>query len=209
MMKTITYFFLLFTLFFGKSYALDLKQGLYSFNGGLSNKKSNTKKFVYGPGFRYRYSEDLDITSLGLKHHFLHDVHLSYGLENYETMRLGIKYPFYLRGEKNFKFTSLDVQLYLSDRYFPEFYSEDTLHFLSTGISFKEKMTDELTLQVGGELHRLYNREQIFFANLFYALEKLYRKKYFMRLEYSDTLNNGKVPHVHDWVSTATVGLIF
>lgn len=207
MTKTITYFFLLFTLFLQNTFAQDLKQGLYSFNGGLSNQKL-TKKYVYGPGFHYKYTEDLEILSLGLKHNFLHQFSLSYGLENYETMRLGIKYPLYIRVDKNFKLDSLMIQLYLGDRYYPEFYSQDTLHFLSTGASFKEKIAEDLSLQIGGELHRLYNRQQIIFGNIFYAVEKFIQKKYFIRAEYSDTINNARVPHLHDWVATATLGLI-
>lgn len=210
MPKTLTYFFLIYTLFLSSTLtqAQDLKQGLYSFNGGLANQKL-TKKYIYGPSFHYRYSEDFEITGLGLKHNFIKDFALAYGLENYETNRLGIKFPFFIRVEKNFKFTSLEIQTHVSDRYFPEFYSDDTLHFLSTGIAFKEKMTNSMALHMGGELHRLFNREQIIFGNIFAAVEKTFVQKYYVRLEYSDPINNKRVPHLYDWLATATVGFIY
>lgn len=208
MLKTLTYFFLLYTLFLSNLFAQELKQGLYSFNGGLGNQKL-TKKYIYGPSFHYRYSDDLEITGLGLKHNFIKNFALAYGLENYETNKLGIKFPFFARVEKNLQFTTLNLQVHLSDRYFPEFYSDDTLHFLSTGVSLKEKLTEDVNIRIGGELHRLFNREQIYFGNIFYAAEKTFTKKYFLRAEYSDAVNNKRVPHLYDWLATLTVGFIY
>ena len=229
MFKTISYFFLFYTLFCQISWGQDLKQGLYFVNGGLANKKNNTRKYAYGVGFNYRYSEKLDFTGLGLRHHFAlseekvidvneqeeiqlkkNEIDLSYGLENSDTQRYGIKYPIHVRGQYNVNVMDALIESHLSNRYFPDFYDGDVLHFLSLGSSLKKEITsEEVTFHAGGEISRLWNANHQLFANYFFAFQKTWEKKYFTRFEYSDNLNNTKVAHIQDWLATITLGLIY
>lgn len=194
------------------AFSQEIKQGLYRFNGGLNNKSTNTKKYVYGPGLTYRYSKDLDIVNVGLRHHFNllnKRVALSYGLESDETAKQGIKYPLHIRGEHKISYKNSSIDLFFSNRYYPEFYSQDTLHFFSIGGQYKESFIDQTYhFAIGSELSRLYNRDGRIFANLFYSVQKSYKNMLF-KIEYIDLINNKSIPHLKDWLLLGTFGIIF
>ncbi|MFZ4714265.1 MAG: hypothetical protein ACOYL6_11150 [Bacteriovoracaceae bacterium] len=229
MLKTITYFFLFYTFFSSFSFAQEVKEGLYFLNAGLANRKDNTRKYIYGIGFNYRYSKTLDFTGLGIRHHFKlsdekiidvneqeeiklkeNEIQLSYGLENSDTQKYGLKYPFYIRGQYDVHVMDALIESHFTDRYYPDFYDSKVLHFASFGSSLKKDVSfQELTFHAGAEISRLWHTDHKWFANYFMAFQKSWSKKYFTRLEYSDNLNNSDKAHIKDWLATATLGYIY
>ncbi len=219
MFKTLTYFSLFITLFSAKVFAQELRQGLYYFNGGLASENSNARKYIYGVGLEYRYSKSLDIVGLGFRHNYdlrgettsfdKNQLRFSYGFENSDTLRYGLKYPFYGRLQHNLDIGGFAFNWHISDRFYPEFYSEVVLHFISTGLGFKHLLWEEIQLESGAEISRLWHRDHNLFGNYYVALQKFWNKKFYFRAEYVDVISNNKVEHLKDWLITGTIGYIY
>lgn len=213
MFKTVTYFILVWNLFCQNSFAQEIGQGHYFLTTGVGNQKQHSEPFNYGLGFRYLKNESLEVLALGLKHKFKNQNQtssISYGLENADTQRLGIKYPFYIRLGNLLETTKFHYEIFVTQRYFPEFYKGSPLNLSGFGGVFKYINSEKNHYFFGSEYAYNFNgighRDLV---NFFTATELLFNKKFKTRLEYSKNFKHHSYPHVADWLLLINFGVIY
>lgn len=212
MLKTLTYFIIFWYLFSQTSFAQESKQGHYFVASGLTNTKQHTEKFAYGLGFTYNFNEKIDILGLGLRHKTKTNKGqrlFAYGLENSDTQRLGIKYPFYLRLSQVLQAKSFQYEIFFSQRYYPEFYKGEPLTLSAFGGHFLYLFNQHFRLETGTEYnYNLNGREHRDLFNFFVASQQIFLNQYTIRFEYSKNFRHHTFPHIPDWLTLVTLGVL-